>query len=152
MGRKEVLGEMPGQNPMSVFSEELRDGMHFLAYAPLAFTSAITGKGVLAAVDAALDAAEAHSMRIPTGELNRIVRDAVDAHPYNEKGKSLKIKYATMPTVKPPTIVLFVNDPELMHFSYLRYLENRIRETYSFEGTPLRIQIRKAAKDKEEKK
>ena len=152
VGRKEVLEEMPGQNPMSVFSEELRDGMHFLAYAPLAFTSAITGKGVPAAVEAALDAAEAHSMRIPTGELNRIVRDAVDAHPYNEKGKSLKIKYATMPTVKPPTIVLFVNDPELMHFSYLRYLENRIRETYSFEGTPLRIQVRKAAKDKEEKK
>jgi GTP-binding protein len=54
-----------------------------------------------------------------------------------------------MPTVKPPTIVFFVNDPELMHFSYLRYLENRIREVYSFEGTPLRLQIRKAAKDKE---
>ena len=152
LGRKEVLDEMPGQNPMSVFSEELRDGMHFLAYAPLAFTSAVTGKGVTAALDAALDAAEAHSMRIPTGELNRIVRDAVDAHPYNEKGRSLKIKYATMPTVKPPTIVMFVNDPELMHFSYLRYLENRIRETYSFEGTPLRIQVRKAAKDKTEEK
>ncbi len=152
LGRKEVLEEMPGQNPMSVFSEELRDGMHFLAYAPLAFTSATTGKGVPAAVEAALDAAEAHSMRIPTGELNRLVRDAVDAHPYNEKGRSLKIKYATMPTVKPPTIVLFVNDPELMHFSYLRYLENRIRETYSFEGTPLRIQVRKAAKDKTEEK
>ena len=152
VARKEVLEEMPGQNPMSVFSEELRDAMHFLAYAPLAFTSAVTGKGVPAALDAAIDAAEAHSMRIPTGELNRLVRDAVDAHPYNEKGRSLKIKYATMPTVKPPTIVLFVNDPELMHFSYLRYLENRIRETYSFEGTPLRIQVKKAAKDKEEKK
>ncbi len=151
LGRKEVLEEMPGQNPMNVFSEELRDAMHFLAYAPLAFTSAVTGKGVSAAVDAALDAAEAHSMRIPTGELNRLVRDAVDAHPYNEKGKTLRVKYATMPTVKPPTIVLFVNDPELMHFSYLRYLENRIRETYAFEGTPLRIQVRKAAKEKEDK-
>ena len=149
LGRKEVLEEMPGQNPMKVFSDELRDAMHFLAYAPLAFTSATTGKGVSAAVETALDAAEAHSMRIPTGELNRILRDAVDAHPYNEKGKSLRVKYATMPTVKPPTIVLFVNDPELMHFSYLRYIENRIRETYSFEGTPLRFQIRRAAKEKE---
>ena len=151
IGRKDVLEEMPGQNPMTVFSAELRDGMRFMAYAPLAFTSALTGKGVTAAVEAALDAAEAHTMRIPTGELNRIVRDAVDAHPYNDKGKSLKVKYATMPAVKPPTIILFVNDPELMHFSYLRYLENRIREAYAFEGTPLRLQVRKAAKDKDEK-
>jgi GTP-binding protein len=151
LGRPEVLEEMPGRNPMDVFSEELRDGMHFLAYAPLAFTSATTGKGVSAAVEAALDAAEAHTMRIPTGELNRIVRDAVDSHPYNEKGRSLRIKYATMPSVRPPTIILFVNDPELMHFSYLRYLENRIRESYAYEGTPLRIQVRKAAKEKDEK-
>jgi GTP-binding protein len=151
LGRRDVLGEMPGKNPMTIFSEELRDGMQFLSYAPLAFTSATTGKGVAAAVQTALDAAEAHSMRIPTGELNRIVRDAVDAHPYNEKGKSLRVKYATMPSVKPPTIVLFVNDPELVHFSYLRYLENRIRESYSFEGTPLRLQVRRAAKEKEER-
>ena len=151
LGRKEVLEEMPGQNPMKVFSDELRDGMHFLAYAPLAFTSATTGKGVSAAVDTALDAAEAHTMRIPTGELNRILRDAVDAHPYTDKGRPLRVKYATMPSVKPPTIVLFVNDPELMHFSYLRYLENRIRESYSFEGTPLRIQVKRAAKERDEK-
>ncbi len=151
LGRKDVIGDRPGENPMKIFSDELRDEMHFMAYAPLAFTSAVTGKGVSAAVEAALDAAEAHSMRIPTGELNRIVRDAVDAHPYAEKGRSLRVKYATMPTVKPPTIVLFVNDPELMHFSYLRYLENRIREAYSFEGTPLRLQVRKAAKEKTDK-
>ena len=116
LGRKDVLEEMPKHNPMKVFSDELRDAMHFLAYAPLAFTSATTGKGVSAAVDTALDAAEAHTMRIPTGELNRILRDAVDAHPYTDKGRPLRVKYATMPSVKPPTIVLFVNDPELMHF------------------------------------
>lgn len=90
-------------------------------------------------------------MRIPTGELNRILHNAQDAKPYNEKGKSLRIKYATMPTVKPPTIVLFVNDPELMHFSYLRYIENQVRASYSFEGTPLRFQLRRAAKEKEDK-
>ncbi len=147
-GRKDVLEDAPGKNPMQIFSKELRDQMPFLSYAPLAFTSALTGKGVAAAVDAALDAAENHAMRIPTGELNRLLRDATDAHPYNEKGRALKIYYATMPSVKPPNIVLFVNDPDLMHFSYKRYLENRIRETYSFEGTPLRIDVRKAA-DKE---
>ncbi|MBV9852481.1 MAG: ribosome biogenesis GTPase Der [Armatimonadetes bacterium] len=148
-GRKDVLEEAPGKNPMKIFSDGLREQMPFMSYAPLAFTSALTGKGVAAAVDAALDAAENHAMRIPTGELNRLLRDAADAHPYNEKGRALKIYYATMPTVKPPTIVLFVNDPELMHFSYKRYLENRIRESYSFEGTPLRIDVRKAADKKE---
>jgi GTPase len=150
VGRKDVLEELPGKNPMKTFSDELRDAMPFMAYAPLAFTSAVTGKGVCAAVDAALDAAENHAMRIPTGELNRLVRDAVEAHPYNEKGKSLKIYYATMPSVKPPTIILFVNDTELMHFSYKRYMENQIRKTYALEGTPLRLEVRKATdKDKE---
>ncbi len=150
-GRTEVLEDAPGKNPMKIFGDKLRDEMPFMSYAPLAFTSALTGKGVAAAVEAALDAAENHAMRIPTGEMNRLLRDAVDAHPYNEKGKALKIYYATMPTVKPPHIVMFVNDPELMHFSYKRYLENRIRETYSFEGTPLKIDVRKAA-DKERDK
>ncbi len=152
LGRKEVLEEMPGQNPMSVFSEELRDG------------------DALSRLCAAGVHQRRHRQRrprrcgsrpgrrrspfhaYPDRRAEPLVRDAVDAHPYNEKGKSLRIKYATMPTVKPPTIVLFVNDPDLMHFSYLRYLENRIRETYAFEGTPLRIQVRKAAKEKEEMK
>ncbi len=151
VGRKDVLEEMPAQNPMKVFTEELRDAMQFMSYAPIAYTSATTGKGVAAALDAALDAAENHALRIPTGELNRILRDAADAHPYNEKGRALKVRYATMPTVKPPTIVLFVNDPELMHFSYLRYLENRIRASYSFEGTPLRLLVRRAAVDRHAK-
>jgi GTPase len=151
MGRGEVLEDMPGTNPMQVFTAELRDDMHFMAYAPLCFTSALTGKGVVAAVEAAIDAANAHAMRIPTGELNRLIRDATDARPYSEKGKTLKIYYATMPMVKPPTIVLYVNDTELMHFSYKRYLENQIRKTYAFEGTPLRIDVRKS-EDKEEKR
>ena len=73
------------------------------------------------------------------------MRDAVEAHPLNDKGRSFKVRYATMPSVKPPTIILFVNDPDLLHFSYKRYLENRIRESFSFEGTPLRIEARKVA-------
>jgi len=151
LGRKDVLLEMPGVNPMKVFSDELRNAMQFMAYAPLAFTSCLNGKGVPAALDAALDAAESHAQRIPTGELNRIVRDAIEAHPFNEKGKTLKIKYVTMPTVKPPKIVLFVNDPDLVHFSYLRYLENRIRASYAFEGTPLKLEVRRASLDRHER-
>ena len=152
LGRKDVLEDMPEKNPMKIFSDELRDELQFMAYAPLAFTSSLTGKGVAAAVEAALDAAENHAMRIPTGELNRIVRDAAESHPYTEKGKALKIYYATMPVVKPPTIIIFVNDVELVHFSYKRYLENQIRKTYALEGTPLRIEVRKATdRDKEKK-
>lgn len=150
-GRTDVLEEMPGQNPMKVFSDEVRDGLPFMQYASLAFTSAVTGKGVMAAVDTALDAAENHAMRIPTGELNRLLRDAIESHPHTEKGKSLKIYYATMPKVKPPTIIMFVNDPEIVHFSYKRYLENRLRETFSFEGTPMRLEVRRAT-DKEKDK
>lgn len=150
-GRTEVLEELPGQNPMKVFSDEVRDALPFMQYASLAFTSAVTGKGVMAAVDTALDAAENHSMRIPTGELNRLLRDAVEKHPYQEHGKTLKIYYATMPKVKPPTIILFVNDPDLVHFSYKRYLENQLRETFSFEGTPIKLEVRKASDREKEK-
>jgi GTP-binding protein len=72
------------------------------------------------------------------------MRDAVDAYPRIERGKQLKIYYATMPRVQPPTVLLFVNDPDLLHFSYLRYLENRLRQSYPLEGTPILIRARKA--------
>ncbi len=143
LGRGDVLSDMPGKNPMNIFTEELRDALPFMAYAPVAFTSAITGKGVTAAVETAIEAAHSHAMRIPTGELNRLIRDAVEEHPYSEKGRSLRIYYSTMPSVKPPTIIIFVNDTSLVHFSYVRYLENQIRKVYAFEGTPIRIEARK---------
>jgi len=123
--------------------------MPYVAYAPVAFCSALRRTGIGAAVETALSAAEGHALRIPTGELNRIVRDAVDAHPLNEKGKTFKVRYATMASVKPPTIVLFVNDPEMFHFSYKRYIENQIRKAYAFEGTPIRLFARKADERKE---
>jgi GTP-binding protein len=78
-------------------------------------------------------------MRITTGELNRIFRDAVDARPTSHKGRPLKLRYATMVSVKPPTIILKVNDPESLHFTYLRYLENQLRKHVAFEGTPVKI-------------
>jgi len=148
VGRGAVLGDTPGKNPMQIFTEEVRDGFPFMQYAPLAFASAVTGKGVAAIVETAIDAASSHAMRISTGELNRLFRDAIDARPYSEKGRNLKVYYATMTSVKPPHIILMVNDPTLVHFSYKRYLENRIRETYSFEGTPLVIDVKRASNKK----
>ncbi|MCX6367225.1 MAG: ribosome biogenesis GTPase Der [Armatimonadetes bacterium] len=146
-GRKGILSENAGKNPMRIFTQTLRDELPFASYAPITFCSALKSTGIGAFLETAIHAAENHSMRIPTGELNRLIRDAVDARPYQTKGRMLKVKYATMAAVQPPTIVLFVNDPELMHFSYQRYLENQLRKTYGLEGTPIKIICRKAAKE-----
>lgn len=144
LGKDEVVEANPGQNPIHAFTQHLRDEMPFVSYAPVAYCSALHLTGIGAAVETMLSAAEGHAFRIPTGELNRIVRDAVDAHPLNDKGRTFKVRYVTMAAVKPPTIVLFVNDPDMMHFSYKRYLENQIRKAYPFEGTPIRLFARKA--------
>ncbi|MDX1931728.1 MAG: ribosome biogenesis GTPase Der [Capsulimonadales bacterium] len=150
-GRGQVLEANPGKNPMLAFTQVLRDELPFCTYAPVAFCSALKRTGIGAFIDTALDSAQNHALRVPTGELNRVVRDAVDSHPHTEKGRSLRVKYVTMPAVKPPTIILFVNTPELMHFSYRRYLENQIRKKFPFEGTPIRLVTRKAGdKDDED--
>lgn len=87
---------------------------------------------------------EQHNRRISTNLLNKVIEDAVAMNqpPSNKHGKRMKIFYATQPRVKPPLFVLFVNDPELMHFSYKRYLENQIRGAFGFEGTPIKILAR----------
>ncbi|MCE5323757.1 ribosome biogenesis GTPase Der [bacterium] len=140
--------DLVSEEDMRKFAADVHRQVPFLDYAPVVFTSAVESTGIVDAVDTAIDAASNHAMRIPTGELNRIVQEAVDEHPYTRKGKDLRVKYATMTDVKPPTIVIFVNNPDLAHFSYVRYLENRIRREYLYEGTPLRIIIRKAKKER----
>lgn len=140
--------DLRGEDSIKDFSEEIRRQTAFLDYAPIVFVSALEGTGIPSVIDTALDAAANHAMRIPTGELNRIVQEAVDAHPYSRKGRDLKIRYATMTEVKPPTIIVFVNDTGLAHVSYQRYIENRIRKEYSYEGTPLRIVFRQAKKER----
>ncbi len=140
--------DLKAEESMKEFSDEIRRQMAFLDYAPIVFVSALEGTGIPSVIDTALDAASNHAMRIPTGELNRIVQEAVDAHPYSRKGRDLKIRYATMTGVKPPTIIVFVNDTGLAHVSYQRYIENRIRREYSYEGTPLRIVFRQAKKER----
>lgn len=122
------------EKPMVDFSAHVRKQCPFLEFAPIVFVSALTGMGVPAVIDTALEVASNHAMRISTGELNRILQEAADAHPYSRKGKDLKIRYATMTEVKPPTIIVFVNDVSLAHFSYARYLENRIRKEYPTRG------------------
>jgi len=89
-------------------------------------------------------------MRVSTGELNRVLRDAMDRHPYSQHGRELKLLYATQTAVKPPTFVLFVNDPKLAHFSYVRYLQNQLRATFGFQGTPIRVHVRKRTKTGDE--
>lgn len=126
------------------YTFEIRRALKFVSYCPLVFVSATSGQRVKKAIDVALDVQQARSIRIPTGELNRLVGDVVARHaPPSKRGKRLKIYYATQIGVAPPSFVFFVNDPELVHFSYERYLENQLREAYGFEGSPLRITFRR---------
>ena len=125
------------------FTEDIRDVLSFMPYAEMVFISAKTGQRLpklFETIDAVI---QNHALRIATGVLNEIVSEAVAMQqPPSDKGKRLKIYYVTQVAVKPPTFVVFVNDKELMHFSYTRYLENRIRDTFGFRGTPLKFIIR----------
>lgn len=129
---------------MDGYTRQVRSAFKFIAYAPLVFASAITGQRVGKAIDVALRVQQARSCRVPTAQLNRVVLDAVSHHsPPSKRGRRLRIYYATQVGVAPPSFVLFVNDPQLVHFSYRRYLENQLREAFGFEGSPLRLSFRK---------
>jgi GTP-binding protein len=124
--------------------KRLRRDAPYLAWADIVFASALTGQRVERILREALRVAEERYRRVPTGELNRLIMDAVRAHPPSHVRNRLpKIFYATQVGVAPPTFVAFVNDPELIHFSYRRYLENRIRDAYGFLGTPIRLILRR---------
>ncbi|MEC1476426.1 ribosome biogenesis GTPase Der [Bacillus haynesii] len=128
------------ERTMKEFEEKVRDHFQFLDYAPVLFMSALTKKRIHTLMPAVMTASENHSMRVQTNILNDIIMDAVAMNPTpTHNGNRLKIYYATQVAVKPPTFVVFVNDPELMHFSYERFLENRIRDAFGFEGTPIKI-------------
>lgn len=142
-----VGGGRPKRELMEEFTAIVRMEMPFLNYAPIVFASARTRLSVGDILDSGISAAANHSFRIPTGELNRLIRSFMDDRPQSIHGRALKLYYATMARVQPPTILLFVNDPELLHFSYLRYLENRLRGQYPLDGTPLVIRGRRAHDD-----
>ena len=135
-------------NTSNKFSKKIREILSFMPYADIIYISALTGQRLPKLFDHIDVVIENQNLRIATGVLNEILMEAVAMQqPPSDKGHRLKIYYMTQVSVKPPTFVLFVNDKELMHFSYTRYLENKIREAFGFGGTPLRF-ITRERKDK----
>ena len=132
------------------FTERVRNVLSYMPYAEIVFVSALTGQRLPKLFETIDMVSENHAMRVATGVLNEIMAEAVMMQqPPSDKGKRLRLYYITQVSVKPPTFVIFVNDKELMHFSYTRYIENQIRETFGFKGTPLRFIIRER-KEKEQ--
>lgn len=132
------------EKAMKAFEEKIRAHFPFLDYAPVVFLSALTKKRMHTLIPQVLLASENHAKRVETNILNDVIMDAVATNPTpTMNGKRLKILYATQVAVKPPSFVVFVNDPELLHFSYERFLENRIRDAFGFEGTPIKIFARR---------
>jgi GTP-binding protein len=128
------------EKTMKEFEDKIRAHFQFLDYAPIVFLSAKTKKRMHTLLPVINTASENQTLRVQTNILNDVIMDAVAMNPTpTHNGKRLKIYYATQVAVKPPTFVVFVNDPELMHFSYERFLENRIRDAFGFVGTPIKI-------------
>jgi GTPase len=151
---------VPGENPPPLSAQEeemldakqytriIREALKFVPYAPIVFAAAKTKYHVGAILDQALQIYDTRQIRIPTAQLNEVVRDAVRRHqPGFVQGRQLKVYYVTQAEVSPPTFVFFVNDPTLLHFSYQRYLENRLRDVFGFAGTSIRLQFRARTKD-----
>ncbi|MGB3716258.1 MAG: ribosome biogenesis GTPase Der [Candidatus Promineifilaceae bacterium] len=131
------------------YTDELRNALNFMPYVPLLFISAKMGQRIGKIMPAVSEVYEARFKRIATSDLNRLLRDAIGRHPPPQKG-GLRVKffYTTQASVDPPTFVFFVNKPEWVHFSYRRYLENRIREEYPFPGTPIQLIMRPRSEDR----
>ncbi len=125
------------------FKKRIREEFPFMAYAPVMFVSTVTGQRVMQLLEQADYVANNHALRISTGVLNDIINEAIALNQVpSDKGKRLKIYYATQTGVKPPTFVLFVNVADLAHFSYVRYIENQIRKNFNYEGTPIVFKIK----------
>ncbi|MEO6456860.1 MAG: ribosome biogenesis GTPase Der [Chloroflexia bacterium] len=130
-------------NTIYQYTDHLRQELNFMPYVAFAFISAKFGQRVNKVLPMALKVAQERTKRISTGQLNRLVKEAVDAHPPASKpGKWVKFYYATQADIRPPTFVFFTNDAESVHFSYKRYLENQIRGAFGFEGTPIKMIFR----------
>ena len=133
---------------MKNFTAKIHQTLSFIPYAEIIYISAKTGQRMKVIYDEVDMVSNNQNMRIQTGVLNEILTEAaVMQQPPSDKGKMLKIYYGTQAGVKPPTFVLFVNYKYLMHFSYLRYLENQIRQTFGFVGTPIKFIIRERSED-----
>lgn len=132
------------ERTMNEISKKIREEFKYLSYAPIAFVSAKTGARVNTIMPLIDEVHEACTMRVPTNVLNDVIMDAQMMNPPKpHNGKQLRIYYASQVSVSPPNILIFVNEPELFHFSYKRYLENKLREAFGFVGTPIHINARK---------
>ncbi len=126
------------------YTEHIRQELNFMDYIPMLFISALTGKRVDQVLALALKVQEERLVRLSTSQINKIIHRAQDKHAAPSKtGRSLRIYYGTQVRSDPPTFLLYVNNPELAHFSYIRYLENQFREEYPFSGTPIRLALKK---------
>ncbi|MDR0846431.1 MAG: ribosome biogenesis GTPase Der [Lactobacillales bacterium] len=129
---------------MKDFEAEIRETFKYLHYAPIIYVSALTGQRLKQIPEIVKEVSFNQSLRIPSSVLNDVIMDAVAINPTpTDKGKRLKIFYSTQVAIKPPTFVVFVNEEELLHFSYARFIENQIRKAFTFEGTPIRVIARK---------
>ena len=124
------------------YTQVLRRELKFADWAPVVYLSARTGQRVDRVVSQALAIQAERTKRIPTPQLNNVIRNAVEAHPLNDRGRTLKIYYSAQVGTSPPRFTCFCNDPRLVHFSYVRYLDNTLREHFGFDGTPIRIEFR----------
>ena len=124
------------------YLENVRRDLVFLDYAPVLYVSAKTGRNLNRILDKVLEISAQRARRIPTAEVNEFMRGVFAAHPLSKKGKILKVFYATQASTHPPTFVIFVNDPEMVHFSYKRHIENQIRRRFGFEGTGIKLIFR----------
>ncbi|SHI62927.1 ribosome biogenesis GTPase Der [Lutispora thermophila] len=132
---------------MNRYKENILKELSFMSYAPIMFVSALTGQRISKILEMVDFVSNQHAMRVQTGLLNDVINEAVLMNqPSVSGGRRLNILYSTQVSVKPPTFAIFVNDPELMHFSYERYLENQIRKSFGFQGTPIRFLIKGKSK------
>jgi GTP-binding protein len=132
-----------GPSTMEEFRDAAREALDFMPYAPLVFISAKYGQRIEQVMTTALDVVSERERRIPTAQLNKMLREAVAAHPPPAKqGKWIKFYYATQADIAPPTFLFFCSDPKQIHFSYRRYLENQLREQFGFTGCPIRFSFR----------
>lgn len=133
------------------FARRVDQRYHFVPWAPVQFTSALTGEGIRELLELAVHIDQVRRRRVQTSELNLVVHRAMADHgPPAVHGKRLKVMYATQAETEPPTFVFFVNDPKLLHFSYRRFLENRLRAAFGFEGTAIRMVFRRRSEDRHE--
>jgi len=138
------------ENTINKFEKDIRVELGFMQYAPTMFISALTGQRVTKIMELVDFVVEQNATRVTTATLNTLLREWLHLNPPpSDKGRRLKVRYITQVGVKPPTFVFFVNDPDLMHFSYKRYLENQMRKHFGFEGTPIRIVVRQKDEEKE---